>query len=294
MKGLFTSFLIFFAVVIQAQQEPHFVYGGFSPFWNNPASFGSWNKFSVNTAGALKSVGTGSTQKSIAINAEHCIDGIQNVDAMQNFHFGYGVNFIVEEIGFLRKIVIGVPINYQIKIKESFLSIGVAPGYRKLNFIPSWTPANSDPALPLPFFSESVFNLDAGLFWYGERFYSGLSSTQITEPNFNGYSSNRRYHFQGGYRFKIGKNYFFPQIQFAFNGASVGFWNLNYFQFKEDLFSIGLGASSTSSVMLEATARYKFFKIAYNFDWVFNPLSTYTNGSHQLRLSFFIEKNGKE
>ena len=66
----------------------------------------------------------------------------------------------------------------------------------------------------------------------------------------------------------------------------MGLWNLNYFQFKEDLFSVGLGISAGRDVLFAATYRYKFFKIAYNFDLNTGPLSNYTAGSHELRLSF--------
>lgn len=289
MRSLILSVFLFFSVASQAQQYPVFVSEGFTSFWNNPASFGSWNKFSFNAVGSLQWVGIESAPRSIMINAEHGVDFETQSDSWKNVRFGYGINVIVENVGFQNNFIFTVPLNYQIKIKESFLSIGIAPGFRKLSFDPSWVPPSPGFTIPP---SPASFNIDAGLFWFNEKAYAGISSTRINRPH-SGSGGVRHYYVQGGYRFKIGQHYIFPQVHIAANSASTSFWNINYFQFKEDIFSVGLGFSYGSEILFAATARYKFLKLAYNYDLVMNPLSSYTSGSHQLRLSFIIDKAGK-
>ncbi|MFT4603037.1 MAG: type IX secretion system PorP/SprF family membrane protein [Arenicella sp.] len=281
---------------LQAQQDPHFVSEGFSPFWTNPASFGSWNKFSVNTVGGLEYVGFGDPRQKLMVNAEFALPIGEKFTPNSTFQIGTGINFIATSFGGIKTKIFQVPLNYQFKIQNTTLSIGVSPGFRQLDFTyVIWVPPTDNPDPLIPIWRQSTFQLDAGVFWYGEQFYLGLSSTQITTPIYDElyFQSARHYYLQGGYRFKVGKHYIFPQLQLGFDGATFGFWNLNYFQFKEDIFSVGIGVRAGWNVLFAATARYKQFKIAYNYDLISTPFGGFSKGSHQVRLSFIIDKAGK-
>lgn len=279
------------------QQDPFFVSDGFTPLWTNPASTGSWNKFSANLVGRLQWPGVNGAPSSAMLNSEYSFQ-------LKNDHsLNVGIDLILEEIGQGAAVkqnsqIFSVPINYSIKLKESRLAFGLSTGFRRISFsqdAPLIPPQSStDPILPVAS-AGTVFSLDAGVFWSSSKFYLGLSSTQLTAPFFPNISFNgaTHYYLQAGYRFKVGQHYIFPQVNLKSDGAGLAFWNLNYFQFKEDIFSIGAGFSAGRELLLAATFRYKRFKIAYNFDLNFGPLSGYTAGSHEVRLSFAVPKGKK-
>jgi len=292
MKSVFLSLLVLCSISTVAQQEPTFVSEGFTPLWSNPASFGSWNKLSVNAMASAKNVGLDGAPRSFMLNAE--FDVVWGAKGgKREFNMPIGFIFNADNVGFSNYISVGVPINFQFKLSNSRLAIGLTPGYKSLKFSSDWVPPQTiiDPLLPVQS-PKCDFNLDAGIFWYSEKAYAGLSMTQLNRPDL-GFSTAIHYHLNGGYRFSIGQHYIFPQLQIKFDGATAAFWNLNYFQFKEDLFSIGIGVGGGMDLLLAATARYKQFKLAYNYDYVTGPLAEYTKGSHQIRLSFIVDKAGK-
>jgi type IX secretion system PorP/SprF family membrane protein len=284
------SLLIFIVPLMSlAQQEPHFSSDGFSSFWQNPASTGALQKLSVTAVGRLHWVGIDSAPKSIMVNTGYSFDVNGKRDENSKGKIGVGINLMKEKVGYQNNWTFQVPLNYQFDLKETYLSVGIAPGFKQINFSPGSPPSNpgTGPVIPAAI-AGRFFNLDAGVFWYSDKFYLGLSSTQLAEPSSVGFQAARHYHFQAAYRFSLGEHYIYPQLQVIADGASIAFWNLNYFQFKDDIFSVGAGIGGGRDILLAATFRYENFKIAYNFDWHTGLLSAYTNGSHEFRLSYQI------
>jgi hypothetical protein len=135
-----------------------------------------------------------------------------------------------------------------------------------------------------------AFDLNAGVFWSGERHYAGFSVTNSTKPEIDGFQTARSYNVQGGYRFKIGNHYLFPMVSASTIGGFFHLRAINYFQFKEDVFSVGFGYGSKSNITLAATVRVKRVKLAYNYDIVLSRLSNSFAGSHEVRLVYAIPK----
>ncbi len=178
MKNVFTALLVFTFASVQAQQDPNFVSEGFSPFWNNPASFGSWNRFSVNAVGSIQPNGFSQPPQRLMTNFEFAIPAGELMNTNSLFEIGGGVNFIATSHGGVRQQIFQVPLNYQIQVKNSALSFGFSPGFRRLDFSDvGWITPSPTPDPLIPDGKQATFQLDAGIFWYGERFYLGMSST---------------------------------------------------------------------------------------------------------------------
>ena len=285
------KFLILFLLlpfVSNSQQDPYFVTDGFGALWNNPASFGAKNKFAINTLGRLQWVGLGSGPRLIMVNSEFGVDFSEFQFNNVAGKIGIGANFIAAEAGGFKEQIFQVPLNYQFKIDETYLSLGISTGFRRIDFTDIiWVSPQSpeDPLIPTQ--AQAVFQLDAGMYWYSDKFHVGISTTQFTSPRYDdiNFQSARHYYLHGGYRFSLGEHFIFPQLQFKTDGTGLAFWNMNYFQFKEDIFSVGAGFG-TNQILTGASFRFKFVKLAYNYGYDLSPLSNYTRGSHELRLSF--------
>lgn len=292
--------ILLFSIVISAQaysqQDPAFSGEGFTPYYTNPASYGSWNRFSVQTVGRLQWVGVSGAPRTLQLHVEGGGLGFRKKGVKERiFEFSAGINFMAEEIGFQRNQSLKIPLVVPVRIGETQLALGVAPGVSRLAFAPTWIPPQTllDSLLPTAT-SGVVFDLDAGLFWYNENFFVGLSATHITRPGYGSinYSTAVHYYLHGGYKFKIGEHYLFPTAQIRAAGG-FGSWDIfNYFQFKER-FAVGLGYRASDAIMIGGWIEFYHVRVGYHYDYTINPLSTYSSGSHEVRLSYIIGKNEK-
>jgi type IX secretion system PorP/SprF family membrane protein len=280
--------IVFLPSVSQAQQDPYFVTDGLGALWNNPASFGAKNKVAVNTVGRLQWVGLDDPSKLLMTNADFSISLNQKGESSTANKIGFGINFIGLEFAGFKEQIFQLPINYQFKIKETYLSVGLSAGFRRLDFTGVfWIPPQTQEDSLIPVHAQTAFHLDAGIYWYNDKFNIGLSSTQLTAPRYEAISfqSVRHYYLQGGYRFSLFDHYFYPQVQLKTDGAILAFWSMNYFQFKDDVFSVGAGFGG-GHVLFAVSGKYKIARLAYNMGINKSPLSSFSTFSHELRLTF--------
>ena len=268
-----------------AQHDPNFNTDGFTPFWNNPAATGAWNKFSVNAT--YQNEWPTLMGKSQSVNLSTELDMIwgKNVSD-KKFNMPLGLNAMYQINGPQEILRFHLPISVPINIGESTIALGLAPGIRQVST--DWTqiPFN-DPVLIT---NGTAFDLNAGLFWYGKNHYAGLSMTNAIAPVIDGLPTERHVYAQGGYRFKVGKHYLFPMVSASYVDGFYGLQAMSYFQFKEDIFSVGVGYGLISDLKMAATVSFKSFKLAYAYSWNLNKLTTSSIGDHEVRLSYTIPK----
>lgn len=290
---IFITIILLSSMVGFAQQDPNLRSDGFSPFWTNPASYGVNNNLSTHLIGKLQWTGLEGAPKLFMTNTEAYLHVGPSQDNPK-VKFGTGIMYTGFLIGFQKTQILKIPINIITNLGKCQLGVGVGLGFLRNGFTSNWVPpmTTNDPLLPAAS-SQSKFDMDAGIFLNHKNFYVGISSTHLFQPLFSeiNFQSARHYYLQGGCRFKVGEHHIVPQVNLKADGASILFWNLNYFQFKEDIFSIGAGFGMGRELLLAATYRFKAFKIAYNFDLNFGPLSNQTSGSHELRLSLVFPKS---
>lgn len=268
-----------------SQYDPVFTSDGFSPFWNNPAATGSLNKFSANIIYRNQWPSIPGNFNTLGFAIESDIKfGLKSSGKQLNLPIG--LNAIFQQVGARRVQTINVPLSIPLKLKNSTLAFGLSAGIKYIKY--DWNGF----LIGGPSFYEGGRSLDlnAGVFWSGKKHYLGISVTNITSPKFDNYVINPNINFQAGYKFKIGKHYIYPML----NGASGGGFHyvtaMTYFQFKEDVFSLGAGFTPRQSYALAATVSVKQFKLAYVFDNTISTLSNASGGSHEFKLSYAIAK----
>ncbi|MFD1551256.1 hypothetical protein DNU06_12955 [Putridiphycobacter roseus] len=288
MKKLVLSFFVLClsTTTTFAQSDPNFASDGFSPFWNNPAATGSANSFSTNLIYQNLWPSIPSNFQNFAFNIEADTKfGLKN--SMEKLNLPIGLNVVHQQMGLLDMQTINIPISYPIKLKNSTLAIGVSAGIKRITYKLEGTSYFGE---QFNYVDGSRFDLNAGLFWTGKNHYLGLSSTNLTQPTFDGYQASRHYNLQAGYRFKVGKHHIYPMLNSVTDLVIINTRIMTYFQFKEDIFSIGAGISSHKNYYLGATIKIMKFKLAYLYYENHSTLSNYSAGSHEVRLSFAIAK----
>jgi len=286
MRLLLLSFI--FSINSFGQQDPLLRTDGFTPFWNNPASYGARNLMGVNTAGRLQWPSLSGQMQSLLINADFALWMYNKVDNSLPTNGGIGLMYSYDNIGFLSTHHLKIPINYKFRFEHSNLALGAGLGFRNQGF-DNFTFGDSVSTTA----RQTNFDMDAGLFYNHEQFYVGFSVTQLTAPYYDviSYQGTRHYYLQGGYQFDLGKVKIYPQTQLAYVNGFQGAWLMNYLQFWEEKVSLGLGLGSGSTFMGALRLNWNQWSVNYVYEVNNGPLTNASGASHELRLAFEIKQN---
>jgi type IX secretion system PorP/SprF family membrane protein len=224
---------------------------------------------------------------------------------------GLGFHLINDQIGAQSQQGFFGSYSYKLRVNEKYkLSLGLALGAScfSIDGTKLTTSAQDDPAVPKT--SESKLLLDAktGLFFYGERFYAGLSVSDLLANAFQSepfyVRQIRHYYLTSGYVFDIlPKLKFKPSFLFKHAYESPSNIDINALFFYNQKFWIGgsyrfgsmLFVNKTLSntiksrdafvIMTEYNVNDKF-RIGYAYTITTGVLSNYT--SHEISLGYFI------
>ena len=290
MKRVLAIFIFSFLLSCYSQEDPFLSGEGFLPLWNNPASYGTWNKFSVNTDARILWKYLSNGPETFLLNSEY------KINLSDKHKLGIGLFYLNHKFSYQRDNWFGIPLNYQFKAKKLNYSIGLSPRLLNTSFSPIPVPPQTinDSALPM-LGAGTVFSMDIGTMVYNNDFYAGISITHLVSTYFETSIFNLapQYYLQAGYKFlfKGNKHSIFPQFSYLYDGVVHGLNTMVYYQLKDEIFSVGAGYRSTSTIPLAIASTIKKFRLAYHLDIYTGPLASYATFSHEIRLSFRIRED---
>ncbi len=290
MKKIITVTIVLLALSssIKAQQDAMFTNYMYNTLWLNPAYAGTRDALTITGIHRSQWVG---------------FDGAP-VDQTLTMHtpimkgkMGVGLSVLNDKIGPTKSTIMALDLDYQIKLNaKSKLSFGLKG---LANFY-----SNNINALELDnqqdiAFSENTQrilpNTGAGIYYYRERFYAGISVPKLMENKFNSNSLNatskeqRHYFLILGTVFDLGKDLKLKPTCFikATQAAPIeGDVTANFII--KDKFTIGAMYRTGDGV--GALLGYNFteqFTVGYSFDWsMANTTGKYNNGSHEIMLRY--------
>jgi type IX secretion system PorP/SprF family membrane protein len=283
-----TIVLLVLSSSIKAQQDAMFTHYMYNTLWLNPAYAGTRDALTITGIHRSQWVG---------------FDGAP-VDQTLTMHtpimkgkMGVGLSVLNDKIGPTKSTIMALDLDYQIKLNaKSKLSFGLKG---LANFY-----SNNINALELDnqqdiAFSENTQrilpNTGAGIYYYRERFYAGISVPKLMENKFNSNSLNatskeqRHYFLILGTVFDLGKDLKLKPTCFikATQAAPIeGDVTANFII--KDTFTIGAMYRTGDGV--GALLGYNFteqFTVGYSFDWsMANTTGKYNNGSHEIMLRY--------
>lgn len=221
-----------------------------------------------------------------------------------NDKMGLGFNIQSDQLGPTTSTYVDVSYSYQIFLSaDTKLSFGIDAGGSFLNvdFSKGDFENPGEPILGQGQIKEFYPTVGAGLFLYGDKWYTGVSA-----PNFlpggiynddvaTVVDDGLQFNFIGGYVFDLSEKLKFkPAILANFiSGAPV---------------TANLSANFLINDVLTAGASYRFdnaisglvgFQISnsmfagYSYDYNTNPIGQYNNGSHEIILKFYVGRGSE-
>ncbi len=291
---LLIGFSLSGSLVLQAQQDEQMSLYMYNPLYYNPAYAGTRNAVNVTFLSRFQWVGYKGAPNTQWLSVHAPVVGQT---------LGLGAHITHDRIGARDRTSAYFDISAGIRLnkKGHRLAFGLSGGVdiSAYNFTNLTVTDPDDPFYGNTWKSVKP-NFGAGVYYYGERFYLGLSSPRILESNHQTTNATlkmikRHFFFSGGYVFKLNsvwdlKPYTlvkvtpYAPVTFDINLSALAYkkyWFGIMYRYNE---SMGLNASALIS---------KMFTIGYAFDFPLNKLRGQQYGSHEIVLQFDLTKNRK-
>lgn len=294
-NGLLFVLLACSAIALRGQKEPQY-----TQYMYN---IGSFNPAYVGTVGTPDITGLYRAQWISVPGAPRTLRLGANIPFV-NQKNGMGFNVINDQLGPVSQTYLNVAYSFQINLSEDTkLSFGVNAGGSLLNV--DYTKGDfKDPNEPL--LNGTQGNnfypiVGAGLFMYGDQWYTGISV-----PNFltNGIYNDEvatlvadkiQFNAIAGYVFDFGDDLKFkPALLVNYlEGAPVTLdVSANFLLFQ----ALTLGAAYRLDNAVSGLAGFQISNslfLGYSYDYSTNGYGEYNNGSHEIIAKFYLGKGGK-
>ncbi len=227
-------------------------------------------------------------------------------------HHGVGVAFSSTGEGLFSNMVFGAQYAYKIKIKKSFLCLGVQLGMVNQKFdgteveIPSsdfHTPPGEDVDIPTTEVEGMAFDAGFGIYYVHPQFYVGLSTTHLTEPTIR-YEDSSGTGEDNGYEIFVARSYYFmaggnitlKNPLYELQPSVMARTDLNMFTIDaamrvryNKLFWGGIGYRYNDAVSIMIGGEFKGFVIGYSYDLPITAVLKASSGSHELFVGYSMK-----
>lgn len=283
---------ILFSSISYAQQDSQHTQYMYNPVNFNPAYAGSRDVLSV--------FGMHRTQW-VGLDGAPVTNNISVHTPIANSNIGLGLSFINDRIGPSDENSISVDFSYTVETSENFkLAFGLkatanllSVDFTKLNQMPG------DPELEFNIDNRFSPNIGAGIFWYSQQTYIGLSVPNLLETkHFDGENNSvakerMHYYLIAGHVFDLNSSLQFkPSILVkTVIDAPLQVDVSGNFLFNEK-FTVGIAYRWSAAVSgLVGFQITDSLMAGYAYDAETTKLANYNSGSHEIFLRFELFKN---
>jgi type IX secretion system PorP/SprF family membrane protein len=273
-----------------AQQDSQYSQYMFTPYTVNPAAVGSDNMAHIYGGARLHQVGLDAEEKRTSAGFIFPF----NISKLKN---GFGILVTDDKFAYSKNLTIRGNYALQFKLDDKGINnLGIGLGLGVLNgMVDNSLAKNSNTSLPwinTGKFTSTSIDLGVGIFFTSSRFFCGISANHLNSPKIPienlTYSLKRTVYVASGYLMPISDSRFsfYPSflVQTEFTTTQVALSGvLDYNQ----MFWIG-GAYriDDAATALVGFKLFKSLKVGYSYDYLLSPLGKYSNGSHEIFLTY--------
>ena len=290
MRPLIIIIVLFFGLVSQAQQNPHYTQYMYNMNVVNPA-------YMIDEPGLME-VGTLYRSQWVGIEGAPKTGNVfANIPL--NDKIELSVSYLNDRIGdVVNQDLFNIDFAYRINLTEDLnLSFGLKAGIDNLRFDFSGTNVSSDALFQNT--SKTVLNIGAGAFLFKEEFYVGLSSPNLipSDLDINNdvlYQNAIHVFLIGGYVFTLNDDFKLKPstVVKMVSGAPLSF-DISANAMYVDRFELGVSYRYQDAVT--ALAGFKItpeLRIGYAYDFNTSALNDFNSGSHEFMLTYRFDVLG--
>ena len=285
-----------FTISLIAQQEQQLSTNFFNPLVMNPAYAGSQKSLIINATLRDQWTNFKGAPRTQVLTLH---------SPLKKDNFGVGFTFVNDYIGAHSNKSIAFDWSYSVRLnkKSHQLAFGIKPrvGIYQTNFSNSKVQDNTDGVFVDNYnYTKVLPNIGAGLYYYGEKFYIGLSSPKIIKNDLNLQSGQKafeqnHFYFFGGTVFKLNSMVDMRPsfiVKYVNNAPLSIDGNLSFLILNK----VWIGAMYRYKAALGLNVMYyltEHLNIGYAYDYGLNSIQKYSAGSHEIMLSYKFKSNRK-
>lgn len=286
--------ILFLAVVLTAttifaQQQPLYSQYMFNRFLLNPAITGNVDYIPLRLTARQQWVGINNAPSTQAISG-HMLLG--------NKSMGVGGYIFADKFGPETKIGLQASYSYILELNSinSKLSFGLAlkAFQYKLDYTQMTAIDEGDDVLYKNSETAFVPDADFGVYLQGERYFAGISATQLIElpikiadKEVDKNSMIRHYYILGGYKFQLGEQFELEPSILA-KGTETTPFNLdvNLRGIYMQNYWLGISYRTSGEVIAMLGVKYSGFIFGYSFDYSTSEIKNFQSGSHEIMIGY--------
>ena len=291
MKKFLLSILVFIGIRLMAQQDPQISHYMFLTPIYNPATVGISSDISIkllNHNQWLKFEGAPQT---------NCF----SIDAPINVigtNAGIGAIILSDTYGFVQDMTLGLMGAYHMDLFYGTLSLGFSVGAfsKQFNEV-NWSFPDQQESL-FPSQSRSmILDFNLGVYYVYNNFYTGLSMTHITAPNFVFISEGgdeyqlgiaRHFYFTAGYNINMSNSLFEikPSVLVKSDASQIQV-DINIMTLYNKIFWAGVSYRNKESIIVFiGTSAFKNIELGLSYDFLINTINRISNGTFEVYLGY--------
>lgn len=327
MKLLITIISTFFVVQLYAQQLPQYSQYFRNQVMMNPGAYGMYDFTDITLGGRYQWVGFDNSPKtaygyfSTVLNSKKSRYNPSLRTSNGPFRnprvstgkvkHALGGQIVIDEYGAFRQYSFaGVYAIHMPLTRTTNLSFGTKVGISNNSFLQERAtvltqmagyngPAMSDPEYDSYIANQSNLNyldIGAGFYYYGDRFFVGVSSDQLTQDlvSFGSgtadFDPTMHFNFTGGYKFDLNDNVtLMPAVLIKYmKPAPLSIEGSLQFEYQEWLW-FGLSYRHTDAVVgMVGCNISERFKFGYSYDFTISRLNQMNSGGHEVILGIML------
>ena len=218
---------------------------------------------------------------------------------------GIGAHVFNDVAGPTRRTGFSATFGHQIQVsKASRLSFGASAALTQfiLDKDKLVTEIPNDLAIQNSTNNQMIPDFNFGLYWYGERFYVGLSAFNLLETKTDLFditttvssTLDRTFYFHGGYTLAISDNFAIdPSVMFRYMLNAPFQIDGNARFIYKDAYWLGVSYRLEDAIAIMAGTELGKISFGYSFDLTMSDLATYNTGSHEVFLRVKLSNNSK-
>jgi type IX secretion system PorP/SprF family membrane protein len=278
--------LFCFSQKILAQQDPIYAQYLNNPLTINPAYAGINNQFGARLQYRTQWAGIEANPRTANFSG--------NMAIMQN-KMGLGLVVLHDQLGDIRNVELAIPVSYKIKFNDTYLSFGMQAGFVNQNNNPDALEIRDAGDQAFTSFSETNFNLGAGLMLKNDKFRVGLSVPRLIPAKFTTLDGTpielykQHYYLFGSYNFMVNEKLWFrPSVLMrGTSGAPISLDLNPTFTFLE-LYSAGIFTRNFKTYGALVQMLYNNFHLGYVFELPGSKDSSLRFTSHEITLGISL------
>jgi len=273
-----------------AQQDEQLTFQSLNPLSYNPAYAGSMNSINITAIGRFQWVGMEGAPNTQWLSVHAPIVGKS---------LGMGIHAVNDQIGTRNRTGAFYDISSSIRLNNNGarLAFGLSAGMDMISKDFSTLTIHDQNDIHNTRYSYSKFNMGAGIFFYSDKTYVGLSMPRILKYKEDNQISNVQHGLYAQHLFLSFGQVFELNSSFKLKASvlakhtpetpialDIGLHTLMY-----DKFNIGVIYRLTEALGVNAYYQIKnYMKVGYGYEFPMNRLSNFQSGTHEILLQFDI------